>query len=577
MLIEVGSNVISVFEVNSQANMLLLAADPGDICKRTDTFQMFILKTLPANVIGNWIEINPGLDVTTHDLVARHPITVGGTGAANAADARTNLGLVIGTNVQGKDAMLDWIIANLSVAGKALIDDASAAAQRTTLDTYSKAESLALLSSLGSILPENFLPNCQWQLWSGLGYITKQNVEGTGNQTAISCSSFDTLNNEPTFITAETSQLKNGDLAIVSGGGFQWAYAGVGYVATATSNRVVSLVNDTSFKLQAQLGGVSPAASVAVTVTPISPGDLGALGTGQCADGWKKTTTLSVWPDDFTANGCPGAIRVLGVRKGAATTESINWGCPSNTLRKYLGRTISIGALVRQKVQAGAGTWTISIVDAVGGTTTSAAGTGVAYSDPTYGGFEFKFVTATISPVSTGFNVHINFNGADNDVYYVALPTGLFGSTMVVNNCRQNVTDVMRPVTHWNPPLLTPLTMTFPAAPYIGVLYGFSDQDLEAMSLGVIHNSVAMVKCKIELITSTVGAMLFTGSKLDYSLTFGPQTATQVATVCNIGQGWLPLAHDGTFCIFTGTPTLVITNATFDFDEVYLSMASAAP
>ncbi|MBF0326553.1 MAG: hypothetical protein HQL42_15985 [Alphaproteobacteria bacterium] len=53
---------------------------------------------------------------------------------ANVAQARTNLGLVIGTDVQAHDADLDWLSANLTAAGKALLDDADAAAQLATLD-----------------------------------------------------------------------------------------------------------------------------------------------------------------------------------------------------------------------------------------------------------------------------------------------------------------------------------------------------------------------------------------------------------------------------------------------------------
>jgi hypothetical protein len=80
-------------------------------------------------------------------------IADGGTGASTASAARTNLGVALGTNVQAYDAGLQSIsgltttadqmiyttssdtyaTASLTSAGRALLDDASASAQRTTL------------------------------------------------------------------------------------------------------------------------------------------------------------------------------------------------------------------------------------------------------------------------------------------------------------------------------------------------------------------------------------------------------------------------------------------------------------
>lgn len=84
----------------------------------------------------------------------------GGTGASDAATARTNLGVAIGTNVQAYDATLQslsalgtaadkyayttgvdtWVEGSITAAGRAILDDADASAQRTTLDVPAKAD-----------------------------------------------------------------------------------------------------------------------------------------------------------------------------------------------------------------------------------------------------------------------------------------------------------------------------------------------------------------------------------------------------------------------------------------------------
>ncbi len=414
-----------------------------------------------------------------------------------------------------------------------------------------------------SAASENFLPNCQWQLWGQTSYINKMNSAGTDQQYPNSITSFNTTNGQPTLATPSTAELKNGDIGIV---GFNWGYPGVGYVPNSgqylTASRVSNVVANTSFNIQGNFTGVSPATSAATYFQPICPGDNG-VGGGLSASGWLKSGALAVWADDFAINRCPGAIRVLGARKTTGDAMVHYVPIQSKKMRKYAGRTITLGVKVFQKKQSGSGTWRLFIDDGVNHTSSAGAGVSV-------GGYEFKTFTVKVSDTPTQLNIGLIFDGAAGDIYYVALPTCVFGSSLNEDDLKQRPDEIIESI-HWNPPLLTPFVIAFPATELVpgSGLYGWNNIDLEAISLGTCHASLASTSAKFEWKSKTVGAYVFAADHTsNQHLRFGVQAITQVANVNDTDSGAWPLWDDGTISLFGTVPSMSGHILTLDFWDV---------
>lgn len=77
--------ISDVFEAPSQAAMLALTAENGDICVRSDLNKSFILKLRPATTLANWIELRTPTDAVLS--------VIGLGGAISRDDLRTKLEL----------------------------------------------------------------------------------------------------------------------------------------------------------------------------------------------------------------------------------------------------------------------------------------------------------------------------------------------------------------------------------------------------------------------------------------------------------------------------------------------------
>ena len=87
--------ISDVFSVASQAAMLALTAERGDIAVRTDLNKTFALSAAPASTLGNWVELRSPTDVVQS--------VAGKTGAVTLVKADVGLGSVDNTSDASKE------------------------------------------------------------------------------------------------------------------------------------------------------------------------------------------------------------------------------------------------------------------------------------------------------------------------------------------------------------------------------------------------------------------------------------------------------------------------------------------
>jgi hypothetical protein len=159
--------VTKVNVVGSQAAMLALTAEEGDVAKRTDNGRTYFLAASPASTLSNWVEVTSAGDVTSvAGKVGAVTLVKGDVGLGNVdntSDAAKPVSTATQTALnakQGLDATLTALAALTTAAnqfimasgpdtfamvssgatGRSLLAAADAAAARGTLSVYSQAE-----------------------------------------------------------------------------------------------------------------------------------------------------------------------------------------------------------------------------------------------------------------------------------------------------------------------------------------------------------------------------------------------------------------------------------------------------
>jgi len=420
----------------------------------------------------------------------------------------------------------------------------------------------------------NFLPNSHWLLnskWAAPNSVTSaMSATGASLQAQVSVTGFTPSSNYPTIYTPNTRELYNGCMVT-----FGLGHGGL----SASALRVSNLVPNVSFQVKIPFGQLTISTSMAETAFAIGTCSEWAGNQNMGPDGgWTKTASLMMWTDDFPANKCPGARRVLGLRKTVNADEDFYWQCPEEKLEKFLGRQFVFAQRTWMKTAGSTATARLFINDGINPPSFSPSLTGPTFSDPVYGGYQLEQVAQVISPLCTSLQIGIETDGVIGDIFYVANPTAIPGSSIADWQIGNDDQEIIYADTHFNAPSLVPWTGTMPTTALISGsgLYGYTELDIEGLTFGQVHGSVRAVTTKLELTTPTVDQTMFLSplNVPEIALTFGPQCNTEAANIMDASISSMPLKPGttapapGCFAMFTNVSGGSISSATVDFTDV---------
>ena len=353
----------------------------------------------------------------------------------------------------------------------------------TTLAMLSGASNASFAQEMPRTAPINFAPNSQWEIWSGVEYGTAPNIEGTATVSPIIASGNSIgIAETTTFAVKTTGQLKVGDLVTATG-------PGIDSSLVLSPMRVTALIPSRSITVRVPLG-LTPTVSHAATITPVVVGNLAAKGTGDAADGWKKTTSMPVWREDNRANVPAGAYYSMGLTKDEAGPERV-WMMPNPAL--YAGRKLVFGIYAYQKIRRGSGAWSIYWSNDRTGLQSCA-------STPAKSGWQWQECSMTIPDDAKSIDVGVRLDGATGDTYYLANPVFAVGGAIGGPGNYTKPSETFIPIVHISPYAWINARVTFPATNAGGV-YGLT-MDPYAETGGKIAPTVGQAWGQLEGINS---------------------------------------------------------------------------
>lgn len=293
----------------------------GDGVSGNPTFSLPSALTLTGKTITGGTYVNAAITSGTVTGITDLAVADGGTGASSASGARTNLGLVIGTDVQAYDAELAALagltsaadtlpyftgsgtaaVTTLTSFARSLIDDADAATMRTTLGlaigTNVQAYDAELAALAGLTSAADSLP-----YFTGSGTAALATLTSYG-RSLIDDADAATARTTLGLVIGTNVQAYSSDLAALAG-----FSASTGIAArTSAGTWALRAVTGTANKIDVTNGdGVSGSPTITISSSYVGQNSITTLG----------TITTGVWTGTAiaVANGGTGATTASGAR-----------------------------------------------------------------------------------------------------------------------------------------------------------------------------------------------------------------------------------------------------------------------